>query len=1016
MNRLLCQLMAGGSTLALALITNHAMAQSAPASTPTNATGTPTNATGTPTSEVPEQVVVTGTSIRGVAPVGSNIMSVGDVDIANMGVSNVTEALANVPTISFFGTAGRATTSAINAQPGTTIEIHNFGAMSSASTLTIIDGHRAIQSGATNYYVNPNQIPANMIQTVDVLADGASAVYGSDAVAGVVNLITKSQFEGVQFTNQERFTQGETDYVSGILLGHSWSDGSFVFGATYTHDGLLKDTSRPYLNPADYPAEALAAGIVTPAATVTSNSGQNFFCSPATIAPAGQSLIYTSPTSGVAVANTLGNSTCNQFNAGAILPSQNEANAMLKVTQQFGSRFTVEADILVYQLQNQQPISVGTLTGTAFSTGPQANPFYQSPVGYTGTATSETIRYDFNGLLPPGEGVGGIALYNANLSVDYNVDDNWDVNFYASTGHSDTTDNTFNTLNTANALLALNGTAITGGSTTTSDILGKNVVQLNLPLTTSNALDVWDPVSTNKTSAALLSPYGGPLDDSTSIEHGYFGQINSKLTVQGSPFSLPAGPVKMAAGVEIENYSENIFITAPSTIGGASYASTLNDVFIHRNDTAEYIEFDVPLLSADMGIPYVQKLELDVAGRHDYFLDTDSCVPCETYNPKIGLNWNVMDGLKVRANWSTSFVTPVLTLEGAAVTGIASFSKTGGSSNPGNLEPYFYPLVTEFGIPGCGAAQAGSTTPCSAASLQGVADGHSGVGNEVPALGRTWSVGFDYAPDFLKGFSSEITFWNYSLTKGYAAPSTAISLTNATLTNFLTLFPGCATSAQIAPYLLSNKGYPVPLTAALPTCVQYGTDAKVDNYLYLYANGLDIQVDYKLDTSYGIFSFDDMAVETLKFDNGYGAGGRPPDDQIFSTLNTSGINTGYNAIATTMRGHIGWNNWGVSVDAYMNWTGAYRNVSNTALDPLQNNVNNVPSGIGGDHVDANVTFDMHLGYDFNGGILGDDNIGLIVDNVFGKRPPFYEGASGYDTLQASPIGRSYVVQLKAHLD
>jgi iron complex outermembrane receptor protein len=485
--------------------------------------------------------------------------------------------------------------------------------------------------------------------------------------------------------------------------------------------------------------------------------------------------------------------------------------------------------------------------------------------------------------------------------------------------------------------------------------------------------------------------------------------------VQGSPFSLPAGPVKVAAGVEIENYSEKIIITAPSTIGGASYASTLNYVPLHRNDTAEYIEFDIPLVSPQMGIPYVQKLELDVAGRRDNFHDTDSCVPCETLNPKVGLNWDVMDGLRIRANWSTSFVTPVLTLEGAPVTGIASFSKTGGSSNPGNLEPFFYPLVTMFGIPGCGAAQAGSTVPCSTSSLQGVTDGHSGVGNEVPAEGRTWSIGVDYAPDFLPGLSSKVTFWNYSLTKGYAAPSAAIQLTNATLTNFLTLFPNCATPAQIAPYLLSNKGYPVPLTAALPACVQYGSDALVDNYLYLYADGLDIQVDYKLDTGYGTFSFDEMLVETLKFNNGYGAGSRPPPDQIFSTLNTSGINTGYNAIATTMRGHVGWTNWGVSADAFLNWTGAYRNVSNTALSPLQNNLSNVPSGLGGDHVAANVTFDVHVGYDFDGGILGNDNIGFVVDNIFGKRPPFYEGSSGYDTLQASPVGRSFAVQLKAKL-
>ena len=87
---------------------------------------------------------------------------------------------------------------------------------------------------------------------------------------------------------------------------------------------------------------------------------------------------------------------------------------------------------------------------------------------------------------------------------------------------------------------------------------------------------------------------------------------------------------------------------------------------------------------------------------------------------------------------------------------------------------------------------------------------------------------------------------------------------------------------------------------------------------------------------------------------------------------------------------------------------------------LVNNANNVPAG-GGDHVNANTTFDFHLGYDFDGGFFGDDNVSVTVNNIFDKKPPYYNGnrylsdAAGYDPYLMSPVGRTITVALRSKL-
>src|SRR6185312_11163633 len=130
-----------------------------------------------------EEVTVTGTSIRGTSPVGSSVTTVSQADIKATGATSVTGIRASVPQLMGMGQVDGGTTG----QGAQQALIHQLGQSASTSTLTLIDGHRAPTSGTNHSFVDPNMIPINMVERVEVLADGVSAVYGSDAIAGVVN-------------------------------------------------------------------------------------------------------------------------------------------------------------------------------------------------------------------------------------------------------------------------------------------------------------------------------------------------------------------------------------------------------------------------------------------------------------------------------------------------------------------------------------------------------------------------------------------------------------------------------------------------------------------------------------------------------------------------------------------------------------------------------------------------------------------------------------------------------------
>jgi len=193
-----------------------------------------------------EAIIVTGSSIRGVAPVGSALIGVSRDNIEATAATNVKEILATVPALGSFGTNAEQSTPNRFRTQGFLPNIHNLGIY---ATLTLMNGHRVAPTGTEGTFPDPSNVPAIAIQRTEIIADGASAIYGSDAVAGVVNFIYRRPFNGIE-TSATYSWDGETRYQRrdfGIIGGKLWDRGGAMLAYEYSDNKSPLNTETPYL-------------------------------------------------------------------------------------------------------------------------------------------------------------------------------------------------------------------------------------------------------------------------------------------------------------------------------------------------------------------------------------------------------------------------------------------------------------------------------------------------------------------------------------------------------------------------------------------------------------------------------------------------------------------------------------------------------------------------------------------------------------------------------------------------
>lgn len=236
-------LLLGAATLVPATAFAQATAPSGPVEAPT-APGVETAAS-EPSN--PGDIIVTGTAIRGVKPAGSATVVADIAELKGAGLTNPIDLQRVIPqlqTSNFIETSAASNT---NSTKGSTFNLRGLGA---TGTLLLVDGRRVVQNGTSIPYYDANSIPFVAIQRMEVVTDGASAIYGADAVGGVVNIILKKKMKGLDLSARVTDQLGRKTWEFSGGAGATWSifdgrEGSiFVSGSFQTRDNLPRSAGR----------------------------------------------------------------------------------------------------------------------------------------------------------------------------------------------------------------------------------------------------------------------------------------------------------------------------------------------------------------------------------------------------------------------------------------------------------------------------------------------------------------------------------------------------------------------------------------------------------------------------------------------------------------------------------------------------------------------------------------------------------------------------------------------------
>lgn len=657
-----------------------------------------------------EKFVVTGSYL----PVAANsvaipVITVDTKTIENSGNNtNVLEILRKtVPQFS-----GNANLGSANANVGSgSTNGGSMLALRNTSTLVLINGRRVayspVSSSGGYQFVDVNMIPVAAIERIEILADGASAVYGTDAVAGVVNIIMKTDFQGFEMGGRYGWatSQGHQAVRSAYITGGVSNDKtSITISSEWTKEDPIFAYERPY--------SAVTYGTPTFAGSV--NIGGDFYLlDPSKVAP-------TVTPGGLPAATLVSNGTYSGprtqgaqftfFNLSQYV-TQSIANERQSFSMAFDHKFNDQlkffGDLLYVNTKTFSQIN-----GQPINTTQAMLDIYASTGGLQGSS---------NGRVPAGTfgNPFNVAVTGRNRLVTHPrqyMDDTTAIRgVFGVKGNIGATDWSWEAAadyNRANQQY-------------------KNPGVINQPnLTASVLAGHFNFFSHNPISATDLA------NDAVvgTAEGGFISQLaNYDVRVNGKLFDLPAGPLDIAVGTELRK--ENLSATADplsqlNPVTGAlgwSGATTLYPFDASRKVTSYFAEVRVPVLK---DAPGAHLLELSGAVRHENYNDTtDPTVPKITFR-YLPMN----DELALRGTYSKSFSAP-------------SLFNLFGPSSIGFTTPF---TLDKFG---------GGTV----ANLQ--TNAMSGSNPHLkPANSKNYTLGVVYSPKALKGFSASLDYWDIKQT------------------------------------------------------------------------------------------------------------------------------------------------------------------------------------------------------------------------------------------------------------
>lgn len=662
--------------------------------------------------------------------------------ITQIGANGVADVLRNLPQETF------ATGESFSFAGSQAVQLRGLGL---GTTLVLVNGRRTVTSalqGARSVF-DLNMIPLPAVERVEVLSSASSAVYGSDAVGGVVNVILKSEIERPTVDLYYGLTPhgGNREKRASLSFGLNSSSVRSAFTFDYFDRDPLFGRDRSMVADADY----TRFGSIDRRAQ-TANPGNVYSTTSANLrglnstfaaVPIGSTGVGLTPGSFAATAGKLNLDTLPRFSS--IIPAARRISGMGTVEVDITDDVTGFGEFMYVdrkEVMTQPPASLANLVV------PATNPF--NPFG-----TPVRVNFLLSGL-GAREQVSTSQFYRAVAGLKGKIGDwRWEVS----------------------------------GLLTGDSSLDRPVLALDQAKVTA-ALAARDP-------AQALNPFqDGPGGSPELLKSLYGAQIRNRFRstskqvgghVSGPLFSLPAGRVELLVGGEIRN--EAIVFNSNPTI----------HLDVDRKTWAGFTELRLPLVSKDMNIPLMRSLTLRAAGRYDHYNDFGG-----TANPELGLIWDVVSGLQLRASYGESFRAPSLfELYSPQV----STSQVAQIMDPRRNETYRIDV------------QMGGNT------------------NLEPERARSYTLGAVIRPDFAPGLNVSIDYFNIRQNLRVQRFTTGVVVANEGL------FPGRV--IRLAPSAADTA-------AGLPGRVQ-SIDARSANFGGVATDGIDFNASYRIDTGFGLF-------------------------------------------------------------------------------------------------------------------------------------------------------------------
>jgi iron complex outermembrane receptor protein len=745
-------------------------------------------------------VVVTGTHIlQSSAGQAQPVQSISAEQILQSGFTDVSSVLQNIPQ------AGASLTTAAqsNSSNGsaTTINLRNLGAN---RTLVLVNGQR--WTPQLDGSVNLNAIPASMIQNIEVLQDGASAIYGSDAIAGVVNIILKTDFNGAEahayggaYDNPGTGLDGRTQEYD-FMLGKNDEHSGIMIGAQFESKDAVLAQDRHESQPGPFTQSTYLPGYDPATLTIQSPSLSNQAIGGATCTKTGTCTLQVG--SGPNYSPTLNNFVSQMFNT-TYQPSQfflTKPDRDLSLNLNGHYQLTDHVNFTTVAAYSEED-STGQIASSYTAGSGGAYQIFGAGYGIGANNPYNPFGVDLVGnpalYCPNGKTLGGVAVASCTpnyllsqfaeplpgqydrisrdhittttlrmgLNGDFNALGNkwrWEAGF----NYGRTYDSAQDTGFTNNERLAQQldspglpqcngpGQAAPGSSGTWQQINGKYYQILIPGCVPVNPFGGFNTVSGESAITPDMAAWSQAVINFVTKQtmRDFNGDITGQLV------DLPAGPLAVAAGVEALSQEGS---QTPDTLL-QECLTTLRCIQPTTGKTwtnAEYLELSIPVLK---DLPLAKSLSVDLADRWSQFkwqggvpgsVDAGVKNGTHTSTGRVQIRWQPLDDLVVRGSWAQGFRAPSINdlyNSGGASYNILQDPCAPSTQNGGWVAGTPLPV-------GCGGVvhAQGSTR------IQTQTGGNPAL---TPEKATFRSVGFTYSPHWLSDFSFGAAYWQINLT------------------------------------------------------------------------------------------------------------------------------------------------------------------------------------------------------------------------------------------------------------